>query len=109
MTEREAIVAIVVAIFGSTGLWSLISTWLQNRRKKKKKTNENKLLMGIAYSMIVQRAEIYIARGWVSTDEYHELYHYLYEPYEAEGGNGTAKRLMDQVKLLPNTPPENSK
>ena len=61
--------------------------------------------MGIAYSKIIQQAENYLARGWVSTDEYHELYHYLYEPYENMGGNGTAKRLMDKVKMLPNEPP----
>lgn len=107
MTIKEAVVAIVVAIIGSTGLWTLFTSWLQNR--KKKKSNTSKLLMGISYTMIVQRAETYIARGWVSTDEYHELHHYLYTPYEAEGGNGTAKRLMDMVGELPNVPLETSK
>ena len=100
MAWYQIIVTIVVAVFGSTGFWSLI----QNR--KKKKSNESKLLMGIAYSMIVQRAETYIARGWVSTDEYHELHHYLYTPYENEGGNGTAQRLMTKVGQLPNLPPD---
>ena len=99
MTWYEIILTILGSVFASTGFWNFV----QNRNRKK--SDESKLLMGIAYSKIIQQAENYLARGWVSTDEYHELYHYLYEPYENMGGNGTAKRLMDKVKMLPNEPP----
>lgn len=71
---------------------------------KRKKSNETKLLMGIAYTKIIQQCDRYLVRGWISTDEYHELYHYLYQPYEAMGGNGTAKRQMELVKNLPPKP-----
>ena len=95
MTWYEIALTVLGSILASNGLW----TWLTS--KSKKKSNESKLLMGIAYSKIIQQAEIYLARGSVTTDEYHELYHYLYEPYKDMGGNGTAERLMEQVKKLP--------
>ena len=46
-------------------------------------------------------ANEYIARGYVSTDEYNELNKYLFEPYRSMGGNGTAEKLMEEVKHLP--------
>lgn len=99
MTIKDVLVPIIVAAIASTGFWSLIQALVLSRRRNK--SNTSKLLMGLAYSAIIERSEKYIARGWVSTDEYHELYHYLYQPYELEGGNGTAKRLMEQVAKLP--------
>lgn len=98
MKWYELVITILASVFASTGFWNVIQA------RQKKQSNETKLLMGIAYTKIVQTAEIYIARGWVTSDEYHELYHYLYEPYLDMGGNGTAKRLMDIVKTLPNEP-----
>lgn len=95
MTWYEFVLALLVAIFGSNGLWSV----LLNKREKKSK--KNKLLMGLAYSEIINRSERYLDRGEISTDEYHELYHYLYKPYKDMGGNGTAAKLMEQVKMLP--------
>lgn len=90
-----AIIGIVAAIFGGQGFW----TWLINRNNGK--SNEAKLLMGIAYSKIIQQCDIYIKRGFITSDEYHELYHYLYKPYKDMGGNGTAERQMGIVKGLP--------
>ena len=98
MKWYEIVVTILVSVFASTGFWNVVQS------RQKKQSNETKLLMGIAYTKIVQTAENYIARGWVTSDEYHELYHYLYEPYSDMGGNGAAKRLMDIVKTLPNEP-----
>ena len=95
MTWYEFILALLVAILGSNGLWSVIL------KKREKKSTKNKLLMGLAYSEIINRSERYLERGEISTDEYHELYHYLYEPYKDMGGNGTAAKLMEQVKALP--------
>ena len=94
MNTAEIIIAIVVAIFGSTGFWS----WLQNRGRKK--SAETRLLMGIAYSKIIDRCTEYINRGYVNTDEYHELEHYLFQPYKEMGGNGTAEKLFNDVSKL---------
>ena len=40
-------------------------------------------------------------RGELTKDEYENLHDYLYEPYLAEGGNGTAKKVMSEVERLP--------
>ena len=42
----------------------------------------------------------YIERGWITKDEYENLYEYLYKPYAELGGNGSAKRVMDEVNKL---------
>lgn len=93
--QWDIIVTLIVAVFGSTGFWS----WLMN--KQKKKSAESCLLMGIAYSEIICRCEYYIKRGYISTDEYNELNRYLYKPYHENGGDGTAEKLMEEVKRLP--------
>ena len=93
--HTDIIVTLVVAVFGSTGFW----TWLQSRSKKK--SAESRLLMGLAYSEIINRADACISRGWVEVDEYNELDRYLYRPYTEMGGNGTAQKLMNEVRNLP--------
>lgn len=91
----DIIITLAVAVFGSTGFWS----WLSSRRSRK--TDESRLLMGLAYSEIIRRCEHYIRRGWVDIDEYNELNRYLFEPYSKRGGDGTAEKLMNEVKQLP--------
>ena len=93
--HTDIIVTLVVAIFGSTGFW----TWLINRNKKKSATS--RLLLGIAYSEIIRRCDHYIKAGHIDIDEYNELNRYLFEPYAEMGGDGTAQKLMDEVKKLP--------
>lgn len=100
MKWYEIVSSVVLAILASNGLWSLIS------RIVDKHSGKDKLLMGLAYSEIIRGAEQVISRGYISTDEYNELNRYLYEPYKKMGGNGTAARLMEQVKNLPPHPPE---
>ncbi len=91
----DIIVTLIVAVFGSTGFW----TWVQTRNKKK--SAETRLLLGLAYSEIINRADACISRGWVEVDEYNELDRYLYRPYAEMGGNGTAQKLMGEVRNLP--------
>ena len=96
----DIIVTLAVAVFGSTGFW----TWLMNRNKKK--TAEARLIMGLAYSEIIKRSEHYIKRGYIATEEYNELNKYLYQPYKEMGGNGTAEKLVQEVKQLPTSKEE---
>ena len=91
----DIIVTLAVAVFGSTGFWS----WVQSRGKKK--SAEARLLLGIAYSEIIRRSEHYIHQGYIAVDEYNELNRYLYEPYRDLGGDGTAQKLMEEVRKLP--------
>jgi hypothetical protein len=43
----------------------------------------------------------YIKRGYVTKDEFENLHDYLFVPYKKLGGNGTAEKVMDDVKRLP--------
>lgn len=90
-----ALIGVIAACFGSQGFW----TWLANRNRNK--SDMSKLMIGIGYSKIVDLCEKYIARGHITTREYHELEHYLYKPYRSMGGNGTVQTLFEQVSDLP--------
>ncbi len=94
-TIWELIVAVVVAVLGSTGLWSYIST------RSKKDTAERKLLVGLAHDRIIFLGTKYIERGHITMDEYENLNEYLFKPYSDAGGNGSAKRVMEEVRKLP--------
>lgn len=104
--ETELIIAalgIIAAIFGSQGFW----TWLANRNRSK--SDESKLMMGIGYSKIIDLCEKHLANGYITTREFHELEHYLYEPYRSMGGNGTVENLFEQVRELPIKPEKGAK
>lgn len=50
---------------------------------------------------IVYLGMLYIERGCITQEEYENLKVYLFEPYEKLGGNGSAKRIMQEVDKLP--------
>lgn len=95
MTTLEFIAAIFVAFMGSSGLWAIILKIYE------KKSDKTKLLVGLAHDRICYLGSTYIDRGWITTDEYENLHDYLFIPYERNGGNGTAKKIMDEVSRLP--------
>ena len=94
-----AIASIAGAIFASTGFWTLINQLISDR--KKKKSAETQMLMGLGHDRICALGESYLERGWISRDEFENLHDYLYKPYEKLGGNGTAAKIMADVKRLP--------
>lgn len=95
----QNIITIILAVFASSGFWLFIQTIYTNR--KKKRSAEDRLLMGIGFSKISDLGMRYIERGYVTREEYNDLDKYLYQPYVEMGGNGTAERIMEQVKKLP--------
>lgn len=56
--------------------------------------------VGLAHDRIIYLGMAYIERGYITQDEYENLYEYLYKPYEKLGGNGSAKRIMTEVDQL---------
>lgn len=94
-TWLQMVVTIVCSVMASSGFWAYI------QKRSEKMDNKTKLLIGIAHDRIVHLGMQYIKRGSVTKDEYENLYDYLYVPYAAEGGNGSAKRIMEEVKKLP--------
>lgn len=91
----QVLTSVLIALISSTGLWSYISNI---RSKHDAKT---RLLIGLAHDRIIYLGTRYIDRGYITPDEYENLHDYLYAPYAENGGNGSAKRVMDQVKALP--------
>ena len=101
----QTLVTIVCAVLASSGFWA----WLQ--KKDDKKSLQSQMLIGLAHDRIVALGMSYIERGWITKDEYENLRDYLYEPYKALGGNGSAKRVMEGVNKLKicTVPPTKSK
>lgn len=95
LEHLELLVSIITSFLMSSGLWLYLS------KKESRKENRDKLLMGIAHDRIMYLGLKYIQRGWITKDEYENLFVYLYGPYTEMHGNGTAKRLMDDVNKLP--------
>ncbi len=88
-------VPLIVALLTSSGLWALVS------KRADKNNAERKMLVGLAHDRIIHLGMAYIERGYVTQDEYENLQVYLYEPYEKMGGNGSARRVMEEVRKLP--------
>ena len=59
------------------------------------------MILGLGHIKIIEVCEKYIERGYITQEEYDSLYNYLYTPYKELGGNGTAERLVQEVKQLP--------
>lgn len=102
---EQMIVSIATAVFASSGIWSLLLHRMQKKEKEKeaeqeKDSVESKALKALLHDRIFTGCKEAIQAGEVSPDVYNNL-KYLYEPYRALGGNGTAKRMMDEVERLP--------
>lgn len=91
----EIIVSIICAIAGSNGIWLIISNYMSKRDINRS------MLIGLGHDRIIFLGKQYIDRGSITMDEYENLVEYLYKPYEMLGGNGSAKRIIEEVKKLP--------
>lgn len=85
---------VVCAVIASSGFW----TYIQKRSEKK--DVKTRMLVGLAHDRILFLGMNYVERGYITRDEYENLYEYLYRPYEKMGGNGSAKRVMQEVNKL---------
>ena len=90
---------IVLAVIGSSGLWA--GLWAFIQRKLEKTSAKSRMILGLGHDRIIWLCQKYIARGWLTKDEYEDLHDYLYVPYKDMGGNGTAEKLMKEVDRLP--------
>ena len=95
----DTIVTIIIAVFGSTGFWALITAIWQ--AKTKKKSAESRMLRGLAHDRICELGSRYLRQGDITKDEFENFYEYLYIPYHDLGGNGTAEKIVEDVKRLP--------
>ena len=91
----QILLTIFSSVLASSGLWAYITTRLEKNDVK------TEMLIGLGHDRIMYLGMAYIERGYITSDEYENLYEYLYKPYEKMGGNGSAKRIMNEVNKLP--------
>ena len=92
---QQIAVPLAVAVLTSSGLWALVS------RRADKNNAERKMLVRLQGLAGIHLGMAYLTRGYITQDEYENLNDYLYQPYEKMGGNGSAKRVMEEVRKLP--------
>ncbi len=93
----QIVVTALASIAASSGFWAYLT------KKFDKKNDYKNMLVGLAHDRIVYMGMKYVQRGSITRDEYENLHDYLYVPYAALGGNGSAKRVMLEVEKLPIT------
>ena len=93
----QLIVTIVCSVLASSGLWALVS------KRMDKNDSKTELLIGIAHDRIVFLGMTYVNRGYITQEEYENLYTYLYSPYKkiATDINGSTERVMKEIDRLP--------
>lgn len=89
------LVTLISSVLASTGLWALI------QKSMEKKDSKSKMILGLGHDRIMCLGMKYLNRGWITQDEYENLYKYLFKPYTELGGNGTAKHMMERIDRLP--------
>ena len=66
-----------------------------------KMDNKHDLLMGLGHDAIFRYSKEYRARGYITREEYENLHDYIFLPYVKRGGNGTGKKMMEEVEKIP--------
>ena len=99
------IVAIIIAVIGSGGIW----TYLDHRRaareaKHGEKTAQEQAqtdaIIALARIELVRESLRHIEKGYITIEEADAL-EALFKPYEILGGNGNGRRLYEQAEALP--------
>ena len=109
---QTLISTIIGAIFGGSGVTFLTFLIQRHDRKTDKRQGEYAELSrkiseiadavkGQGHDRVIYLGSRYIQRGGITKDEYENLHDYIYLPYKALGGNGTAEKVMEDVKNLP--------
>lgn len=97
----DNIVTLLVAVFASTGFWSLAQYVIGIIREKKGGNSaEKNLLIALSHDRILALSKEAIAKGYISQDDYDNLAQ-MTEPYFQAGGNHLAKKYWAEVQTLP--------
>lgn len=91
----QIVLTVFSSVLASSGLWAFLSKKMESRDEK------TEMIIGLAHDRIMSLGMEYVDRGYITEDEYENLYGYLYKPYEKLGGNGSAARVMKEVDKLP--------
>lgn len=97
----ENVITLLVAVFASTGFWSLVQYIIGIVKEKKSgDSSEKKLLVALAHDKICYLSKQFLKDGEISQDDYDNLAQ-IVEPYIEAGGNHLAKKMWEEVQKLP--------
>lgn len=96
----QILVTVIASLLSSSGLFTIILHFIDKKDAKKE------MILGLGHDRIIAQSKIFIEQGYISPEDYENLYDYLYLPYKKLGGNGTAEKMVNQVMDLPCVPPE---
>lgn len=94
----EHIIAIVSAIFVSSGFWNFITKWWET--KNNNKSVESRAILALLHDKLYYLCSKHIDAGYITVDELDNLT-YLYKPYREMGGNGICEQLYNECLKLP--------
>ena len=102
----QVTISVFTAVLASSGLWAYLQKRYEKQFDARQKDDEGRaaeraMLRGLAHDRIMYLGMQYIDRGWCTQEEYESLEVYLFEPYENLGGNGSAAKVMGEVRKLP--------
>ena len=99
--NTDNIVTLLVAVFASTGFWSLAQYIIGLVKDKKSgDSSEKKLLVALSHDRIVYLSKSALKDGYISQDDYDNLAQ-ITQPYFEAGGNHLARKYWDEVQKLP--------
>lgn len=64
------------------------------KERAERKDNQNDLLLGLARVTLLDKLDRALERGYTTQSEY-DVIRALYQPYTANGGNGTIQHLFE--------------
>ncbi len=97
---NEHLIEIIAIIFGSQGVWTLLNNVYQDRKKRKKKTPVESMVLALVRDKLLALSKYYIKRGGIPEDEV-STFKELYKAYIESGGNTNVKELGERADELP--------
>lgn len=97
---NEHLIEIIAIIFGSQGVWTLINNVYQDRKKRKKKTPVESMVLALVRDKLLTLSKYYIKRGGIPEDEV-STFKELYKAYIEAGGNTNVRELGKIADELP--------
>lgn len=101
MSTAEIVVTLVVAIFGSSGLGTVVSVLVtRHYQKKDKKENDlktmNDAIAALAHDSYFRHCRFLLTKEKITESE-HENHDYLYKAYHSLGLNGIGDKMHKQI------------
>lgn len=98
---NDVVIAVIAAIFASTGFWSFVILLVNRHYAKKDKAGVvTEALLAILHYRVYRLCKVHLKNGYIAEDELEAL-SILYEYYRKLGGNGTCKKLYERCCELP--------